>query len=177
MQKILKHAIYLFLIIFAATAIVSLGALVYLWTSSNGDSSAKDLPYLGWLLGAVIAEVVGVVILFAKKGLKYLPEVEIYQTEDETLQFMKKFIDSGSSVTIVSNRVAWLKKSVPIKDAIIGMAKNGTLLEVITPTAVSEDIRKPLEEAGVVFFITGEGFPPQKRDSLSSTAAEGVLRS
>jgi hypothetical protein len=174
MQKILKHAIYLFLIIFAATAIVSLGALVYLWTSSNGDSSAKDLPYLGWLLGAVIAEVVGVVILFAKKGLKYLPEVEIYQTEDETLQFMKKFIDSGSSVTIVSNRVAWLKKSVPIKDAIIGMAKNGTLLEVITPTAVSEDIRKPLEEAGVVFFITGEGFPPEARFTLVNGSRRGA---
>jgi len=32
---------------------------------------------LDWLLITVIAEVVGVVILFAKKGMKYLPEVEI----------------------------------------------------------------------------------------------------
>jgi hypothetical protein len=174
MQTILKHAIYLFLIIFAITAVVSLGALIYLWTFSNDDSPAKDLPYLGWLLGAVIAEVAGVVLLFAKKGFKYLPEVEVNQAESETLQFMKKFIDSGSSVTIVSNRIAWLRKSDPIKDAIIGMAKNGTLLEIITPKAVSDDIRKPLVDAGVIFHITGENTPPEARFTLINGHRSGA---
>lgn len=174
MQSILRHAIYIFLIIFTATAAVSLGALVYLWTFSQGDNTTKDLPYLGWLLGTVIAEVVGVVILFAKKGLKYLPEVEVNKAEDETLQFMKKFIDSGSSVTIVSNRVAWLRKSAPIQRAIIEMAQNGTLLEVITPVTVSEDIRKPLEEAGVVFYNTGENLPPEARFTLVNGHRSGA---
>lgn len=174
MQTILKHAIYIFLIIFAATAAVSLGALVYLWTFSSSDNTAKDLPYLGWLLGTVIAEVVGVVILLAKKGLKYLPEVEVNKAEDETLQFMKRFIDSGSSVTIVSNRLAWLRKSAPTKDAIMEMAKNGTLLEVITPMAVSEDIRKPLEEAGVVFYNTKENLPPEARFTLVNGNRSGA---
>lgn len=122
MQKILKHTIYLFLTIFGATAIISLSALIYLWWLSTTDSGVKELPYLGWLLTTVIAEVVGVVIIFAKKGIKYLPEVEINKEESETLQFMKKFIDSGSSVTVVSNRIAWLRKSEPIKTEIIKMA-------------------------------------------------------
>jgi hypothetical protein len=174
MQKILKHTIYIFLIIFFATATVSLGALVYLWISSSGDTPVKDLPYLRWLLGMVIAEVAVSVILFAKKGLKYLPEVKVNQEESETLQFMKKFIDSGSSVTIVTNRIAWLRKSDPIKDAIIEMAKNGTLLEVITPKTVSEDIREPLAQAGVIFYTTGEDSPPEARFTLVNGHRSGA---
>lgn len=174
MQSTLKHAIYLFLVIFAATAFVSLGALIYLWSSSNGDAPARDLPYLGWLLGSVIAEVVGVVVLFTKKGLKYLPEVEVNKEATQTLQFMKRFIDSGSSVTIVSNRIAWLRKSDPIKEAIIQMAKNGTLLEVITPTAVAEDIKAPLALAGVRFYITGEDIPPEARFTLVNGNRSGA---
>ncbi len=174
MQSVLKHAIYLFLVIFALTALVSLGALVYLWYPAPNGSSASDLPYLKWLLGTVIAEVVGVVVLFAKKGLKYLPEVEVNKTEEETLDFMKRFIDSGSSVTIVSNRVAWLRKSEPIKRAITEMAKAGTSLEVITPREVAQDIRMPLEEAGVVFHVTGEDAPPESRFTLVNGHRSGA---
>jgi hypothetical protein len=129
---------------------------------------------LEWLLGSVIAEVVGVVVLFAKKGLKYLPEVEVNQEESETLKLMQKFINSGSSVTIVSNRLSWLRKSAPIKDAIIEMANNGTLLEIITPAEVSDDIRKPLEEAGVVFYITGDNSPPEARFTLINGHRRGA---
>lgn len=176
MQKILKHAIYLFLTIFAFTAIISLGALVYLWWQSTPEAGLKELPYLGWLLTIVIAEVVGVVILLAKKGIKYLPEVQINKEESETLQFMKKFIDSGSSVTVVSNRVAWLKKSSPIASAIMTMAKNGTLLEIITPQIVSDDIRVSLEEAGVKFYITNENIPPEARFTLVDGHRKGAER-
>ena len=77
MQKILKHAIYLFLVIFGLTAFISIGALVFLWSQSTAVQGIKELAHLDWLLITVIAEVVGVVILFAKKGMKYLPEVEI----------------------------------------------------------------------------------------------------
>jgi len=174
MQKILKHAIYLFLLIFSITAFISLGALVYLWFISSNGSSTKDLPYLNWLLTIVIAEVVGVVILFAKKGLKYLPEVEINKSEDETLQFMKRFVNSGSSVTIVSNRVAWLGKSDPIREEIKEMAKNGTLLEIITPNDVADDIKKPLVEAGVKFYVTNEDIPPEARFTLVNGHRSGA---
>jgi hypothetical protein len=176
MQKILKHAIYLFLIIFGLTAVISLGALVFLWSQSTTEEGIKELPYLGWLLSTVIAEVVGVVIIFAKKGLKYLPEVEINKKESETLQFMKKFIDSGSSVTVISNRVAWLRKSEPIKNAIIGMAKNGTLLEIITPYEVELDIKQPLEAAGVKFYVTNDATPPEARFTLVDGHRSGAER-
>lgn len=166
MQRILKHAIYLFLVIFAVTAFITLGALIYLWSISLPGSEVKELPYLRWLLSIVIAEVVGVVLLFAKKGLKYLPEVEINKNEKETLEFMKKFINSGSSVAIVSNRVAWLRKSDPIKDSITEMARKGTLLEIITPFEVAQDIKVPLEEAGVRFYVTKEDLPPEARFTL-----------
>lgn len=166
MQSLVKHTIYLFMLIFGVTAFVSIGALVYLWFLAPSGTGIEDLPYLDWLLGIVIVEVVAVVVLFAKKGLKYLPDVEVNKKEAETLQFMKKFIDSGSSVTIVSNRVAWLRKSAPIKDAITAMAKNGTMLEIITPDEVAPDIRDPLAAAGVKFYTTNEQFPPEARFTL-----------
>jgi len=176
MQKILKHAIYLFLVIFGITAFVSIGALIYLWSQSTTDKGITELPYLGWLLSAVIAEVVGVVILFAKKGMKYLPEVEINKKEEETLEFMRKFIASGSSVTVVSNRVAWLRKSEPIKNAITDMARNGTLLEIITPDEVDADIKNPLSDAGVRFYVTNEKTPPESRFTLVDGHRSGAER-
>ncbi|UVS60214.1 MULTISPECIES: hypothetical protein [Nitrosomonas] len=142
-----------------------------MWTN---DAQIKDLPYLGGLISAVIFEVIGVVILFVKKGLKYLPEVEINKEEGETLEFMKRFIKSGSSVTIVSNRLAWLRKSAPIKDAIIQMAKDGTSLEIITPSEVADDIKKPLVDAGVIFYVTKEKVPPDARFTLVDGSRSGA---
>jgi len=174
MQSVIKHTIYIFLAIFALTAVVTLGALVYLWFLRANGSDLSDLPYLNWLIGVFIIEAAGVVILFARKGLKYLPEVEVNKEERETLEFMKRFIDSGSSVAIVSNRVAWLRKSAPIKSAITQMARNGTSLEIITPEEVAEDIRGPLEEAGVAFYITGESAPPEARFTLVNAHRSGA---
>lgn len=176
MQKIIKHAIYLFLSIFGITAFVSIGALVYLWIQSSAERGIKELPYLGWLLSTVIAEVVGVVILFAKKGMKYLPEVEINKEEKETLEFMRDFISSGSSVTVVSNRVAWLRKSESIKNAITDMARNGTLLEIITPNEVDDEIKAPLLDAGVKFYVTKEQIPPEARFTLVDGHRSGAER-
>ncbi|MES9826601.1 MAG: hypothetical protein ABW127_19455 [Candidatus Thiodiazotropha endolucinida] len=176
MQKILKHAIYLFLVIFALTAFISLGALIYQWSQPTTDGVVKELPFLGWLLTTVIAEVVGVVILFAKKGMKYLPDVQVNKVEEETLKFMRNFIASGSSVTIVSNRVAWLRKSEPIRNEITDMAKNGTLLEIITPQEVDADIRQDLLDAGVMFYVTADDHPPEARFTLVDGHRSGAER-
>lgn len=176
MQKILKHAIYLFLTIFGITAFASIGALVYLWSQSSVEQGFKELPYLGWLLTIVIAEVVVFVILFAKKGVKYLPDVEINKEEKETLEFMRNFIGSGSSVTVVSNRVAWLRKSEPIRIAITDMARDGTLLEIITPSEVDADIKAPLLDAGVKFYVTKEKLPPEARFTLVDGHRSGAER-
>jgi hypothetical protein len=175
-QKILKHAIYLLLTIFGITAFASIGALVYLWSQSGTEQGIKELPYLRWLLTTVIAEVVVVVILFVQKGMKYLPEVEINKEESKTLEFMRNFISSGSSVTVVSNRVAWLRKSDPIKEAITAMAGNGTLLEIITPSEVDADIKEALLEAGVKFYVTNEKSPPEARFTLVDGHRSGAER-
>lgn len=176
MQKILRHTIYLFLSIFACTALLSLVALGALWWQMSVGGTAIDPPYLKWLLGAVVVEVAAAVVLFAKKGMKYLPEVETNQVEADTLKFMARFIDSGSSVTVVSNRVAWLRKSEPITQSIINMARNGTLLEIITPQPVDEDIKQPLEVAGVKFYVTREDAPPEARFTLVNGHRRGSER-
>lgn len=174
MQSLIKHAIYVFLMIFVLTALITLGALIYLWHLTTNGSDISGLPYLNSLIGAFIIEVSGVVLLFAKRGLKYLPEVEINMEERQTLDFLKRFIDSGSTVTIVSNRLAWLRKSAPIKTAITEMAQNGTLLEIITPQEVAEEIRNPLEAAGISFYITSEGVPPEARFTLVNGHRSGA---
>ena len=108
--------------------------------------------------------------------MKYLPEVKINKKEVETLEFMRNFINSGSSVTVVSNRIAWLRKSEPIKKAIIDMARNGTLLEIITPNEVESDIKNPLSDAGVKFYVTNEPFPPEARFTLVDGHRSGAER-
>lgn len=176
MQKILKHVIYVFLVIFGITAAMSLAAVASLWWPREPGTPAPDLPYLNWLLSSVIVEVVGVVVLIAKKGVKYLPDVEVDKTEQDTLRFMQKFINSGSSVTIVSNRVAWLRRSEPIAKEIADMALKGTMLEIITPSLVAPEIKDPLEQAGVKFFVTDEPFAPEARFTLVNGQRSGAER-
>ena len=155
MQSITKHAIYIFLIIFALTALMCLGALGYLWYSSIANNSKTDLPYLSWLLGVVIAEVVGFVVVLAKKGVKFLPEVKMNETEDQTFKFMLDFINSGSSVVIVSNRVA--------------------LIEIITPEPITPKLTLlRLESAGVKLFVTHEDMPPEARFTLVNGDRSGA---
>lgn len=176
MQKILKHVIYVFLGIFGITAVMSLVAVASIWFTGQHGTPTPSLPYLDWLLGSVIAEVIGVIVLYAKKGVKYLPDVEINKTEQDTLHFMQKFIKSGSSVTIVSNRVAWLKKSEPIAKDIGDMARRGTMLEIITPLPVAAEIRYPLEQAGVKFYVTQETQAPEARFTLVNGQRSGAER-
>jgi len=89
---------------------------------------------------------------------------------------MKNFINSGSSVTVVSNRIGWLRKSELIKNAITEMARNGTQLEIITPKDVDLDIKSPLEEVGVNFYVTNAKFPPEARFTLVDGHRSGAER-
>jgi len=178
MQRILKHVIYAFLSIFVLTAVMCLLGLGSIWWPElrGAKDPVPSLPYLGGLLSVVILDAIGIIILYAEKGVKYLPDVEIDKTEEDTLKFMQKFINSGSSVTIVSNRVAWLKKSEPITKNIKDMACRGTLLEIITPLAVAPEIKDPLEQAGVQFFVTQELQPPEARFTLINGQRSGAER-
>lgn len=175
MLKIVKIALYAFIIIFILTTLLALIGLGYLWFSS-GSNGRTDLPYLGSLVTAAILEVIAVVIMLAKKGFRYLPDVENHKTETATLSFMKNFVTSGSTVQIVSSRLSWIRNSQELIDAIKKKAIEGTSVEVITPKPVEDDIRKDLETAGICFFVTNEGTAPEARFTLVNGNRSGAER-
>lgn len=174
MQKIIKNIVYTFLGIFVATATLSLIGLAYLWFFPKENGQTSELPYLQYLLGSVIVEVIGVVIFMVKKGMRYLPDVHLNKKEEDTLEFMRIFISSGSTVAIVSNRVAWLQKSSALINEIKTKARNGTHIEVITPQEVSKEIKAPFMEVGVNFIVTNESVPPEARFTLINGNRSGA---
>jgi len=173
MQQTLKRTLNLFLIITAITTLLVLGGLAFLWFFAD-PAKIKDLPYLKWLLGASVVEIIGVVIMFAKKGVKYLPETLVNKEEKDTFKFMKEFISKGSSVTIVSNRISWLNRATEAFDEIRSKAESGTNFEIITPNIAPDNIRLPLSESGAHFFVTNETIPPEARFTLINANRSGA---
>jgi len=175
MLKLVRFTLYVFVGIVALTALLVLSGLAWLWFAEK-TATQSDLPYLGWLLGALIAEVIAVIVMIARKGSKYLPHVENHKKEADTLSFMRDFIASGSTVQIVSSRLSWIRNSQELFDEVTRKAKEGTLVEVVTPQPVTADIREVLEESGVRFFVTGEDVPPEARFTLINGNRGGAER-
>ena len=173
MQQLLKRTLNLFLFITILTATLCLAGVAYLWFFADPDK-IKDLPHLKWLLMALISEIIGVIIMFAKKGIRYLPETIINEAENDTFAFMEDFISQGSSVTIVSNRVSWLNRTKNVLNKIIEKSRNGIYFEIITPNPPMDGLRVPLEDAGVQFFITNEDIPPEARFTLINANRSGA---
>ncbi|HTZ96304.1 MAG TPA: hypothetical protein VMB18_07905 [Terriglobales bacterium] len=173
MQRLLKTTVYIFLAIFAATAILTILGIAVLWFGSRQTS---DFPYLRWLIGASLTEVVGVVIMIGKRGVRFLPEIRTNESAVETAEFMKNFIMDGSSVTIVSNRLAWLMNAEEVKREIVERAKTGTRFEIITSQPVVPLVREPLEAVGVLFFVTGPNDVPEARFTLINADRSGAER-
>ena len=171
----IRTTLYVFIAIVAATAAIALTGLAYLWFFSD-TASKTDLPHLRYLLGALIAEVVAVVLMIARKGAKYIPHIETHKKESETLKFMKDFVASGSTAQIVSSRLSWIRNSPELVETVTNKARGGALVEIITPQSVESDIRTPLEEAGVRFFTTGEDLPPEARFTLINGNRSGAER-
>lgn len=175
MLKIVRLTLYVFIGIVTATAVLVIAGLAYLWFLSS-DTPRPELPYLGGLVTALILEVVAVVLTLARKGFRYLPSVEHHEKESKTLEFLKNFISGGSTVQVVSSRLAWIKNSPGLLKEVEKLARNGTRVEVITPVAVAEEIRKPLAEAGVFFFVTKEDVAPEARFTLINGNRSGAER-
>lgn len=110
MQKLVRMTVIVFVVIVGATAALVLGGLAYLWFFPS-QSARSDLPYLGSLVTALLIEVIAVVVTLVRKGFRYLPHVENHEDEAKTLSFMAKFIAGGSTVQLVSSRLAWMKDS------------------------------------------------------------------
>ena len=168
MQKLVKYTLYLFLWITGFTALITLVGIAYLWFFSENAT----LPHLGWLIGAVILEMVAVIVILAKKGLKYLPETRTNKMPADTLEFMKEFISTGTSATIVSNRVSWLSGSKDLIKTLQSKIEGGVRIEIITPNEVSEELRESL--TGASFIVTKETVTPESRFTLVNGDRSGA---
>ena len=89
---------------------------------------------------------------------------------------MKNFVTSGSTVQIVSSRLSWIKNSNELFNEIKKKAMEGTLVEVITPKPVEEDIRNELNTAGILFYVTNETTSPEARFTLVNGNRSGAER-
>jgi hypothetical protein len=168
MHNALKHTYYLILIVFAASALLCLSGVVYIWffQPAGGTQKIADLPYLGGLFSSLIIEAIGVVFLFVKRGFKYMPEAETNENASQTFKFMCEYIKGGTTVTIVSNRLSLLTQSPDFFKEVQEGAKSGKRFEIITPLPVDPRVRVPLEGAGVVFIVTKQSSPPEARFTL-----------
>jgi hypothetical protein len=175
MLKLIKTALYMFIVIVGATALLVICGIAYLWFFPS-KSAPSDLPYLGHFVTALILEIVAVVLALAHKGFRYLPHVENHKEEAMTLDFMRRFISRGSTVQIVSSRLSWINIAPDLIAEVRAKAQAGTLVEVITPGKVEDDIRGPLSNAGVRFFVTGEKVPPEARFTLINGNRSGAER-
>ena len=168
MRKLFVAMMYTFLFITGFTALLILAAIGTVWFSKEHP----NLPYLQWGIGAVIAEIVMVVFLFAKKGLKYMPDTITDKEKSDNMKFMENFISLGSSATIVSNRVSWLTKNESLLSMIKSKIESGIKVEIITPKPISSDIIEQLK--GVDFYVTNEKIAPEARFTLINANRSGA---
>jgi hypothetical protein len=168
MQNLVKHTLYLFLWITGLTAAMTLAGISYAWFFSE----AKELPHLEWLIGSVIIEVVAVILMLAKKGLKYLPDTQTDKEPKDTLNFMESFISAGTSATVVSNRVSWLVGDDKLISILQSKIEKGTRIEIITPNEVPEALREKLN--GASFIVTKENVSPEARFTLVNGDRSGA---
>lgn len=159
MQKIVKHTLYLFLWITGLTALITLAGIGYIWFSGK-----TELPHLELLITSVIVEMVAVVLMLAKKGMKYLPDTQIDKEPKDTLEFMENFISTGTSATIVSNRVSWLAGNQSLISVLQSKIDSGIRIEIITPKEVSQSLKENLQ--GATFIVTNEELSPEARFTL-----------
>lgn len=168
MQSLVKNTLYLFIFITGLTAAMTLSGIGYAWFSSE----PKKLPHLEWLIGSLIIEVIVVVLMLAKKGMKYLPDTQTDKEPKDTLKFMEKFISMGTSASVVSNRVSWLVGDDKLISTLQSKIEGGTRIEIITPAAVPDVLREKLK--GASFIITKEPFSPEARFTLVNGDRSGA---
>lgn len=177
MQNAIKTTYYIILSVFAASAVLCLAGVTYIWFQPGGGTAKiTDLPYLSVLFSSLIIEAIGVVFLFVKRGMKYLPEIATNNKESQTFAFMCDYVKSGTTVTIVSNRLSLLTRSSDFFKEVEEGAREGKRFEVITPKPVNEKVRTPLENVGVHFIVTNEASPPEARFTLINADRAGGER-
>lgn len=170
MQRIIHICIYTLLMITWITAVVTILGLLKLWM----DPDATDLPYLGWLVTAVILEAVGMIFVITKKGLKYFPKVHHNKSEEDTIQFMNKFISSGTSAIIVSNRASWMDTR-EFLEILHARCKKDVLFKIITAQDLPDSLKAKLPSNNIEYYVT-KLLPPESRFTLLNSNRTGAER-
>ena len=160
----------LFTLVFGLTALLTLSGVAYVWFINP----QAQMPYLHWLLVLTVAEAVGTIMMFGKRGIYYLPDVRKDRDREATFNFMKDFISHGSSVTIVSNRLAWLIDATPVQHKMIELAQKGTRFEIFTAQPVENDLKRKLSAGGVRFFVMNAESTPEARFTLVNADRSGA---
>ena len=168
MQNLVKHTLYLFLWITGLTAAITLAGIGYAWFFSE----SKELQHLELLISSVIIEVIAVILMLAKKGIKYLPDTQTDKEPKDTLKFMEDFISAGTSATVVSNRVSWLAGNDKLISILQSKIEKGTRIEIITPNEVSDILKTNLK--GASFIVTKESASPEARFTLVNGDRSGA---
>lgn len=168
MQDLVKDILKSFKIITWLTAGLALLGVTYLWFFMEEKTS---LPYLDWMFYTIITEIAAVTFIFTKKGIKYLPDVQVNKCPTETLHFMRDFVSQGSSATIVSHRVSWLLDDKSIAEALQKKIQKGLRVEIITPKEVEAEIKALL--TGANFIVTNESVAPDSRFTLVNGERSG----
>jgi len=158
-NKIVKHIIYTLLVILFSTAVLTLYGIYFSWANSK-----NELPFLNILIPSIIIESAAIFFLFVKKSLKYIPEVLINESIQDTTIFMKNFISTGTTVTIVSNRVSWLFSNDDLINHLKNKIDEGIKIEIITPSELSNEHKEKLNKA--IFINSKENMSPYSRFTL-----------
>ena len=77
---------------------------------------------------------------------------------------MEDFISTGTSATVVSNRVSWLSGNQNLINILQKKIESGTRIDIITPSEVSQTLKENLN--GASFIVTGEDISPDARFTL-----------
>ncbi len=169
MQNIIKNILNWFLFLTVVTSLVTIVGILDSWFWHT----TTEHKYLAGLVSATIIEIVAVIIAFAKMGLKYLPAVQTDKNTTDTVKFMENFITSGTSASIVSNRLSWLESNSDLISVLKKKIESGISIEIITPNEVSSMLK--VELIGAHFYTTG-GNAPEARFTLINGNRAGAER-
>lgn len=87
---------------------------------------------------------------------------------------MQHFILSGTSATIVSNRVSWLASNSELIEILKSKAQAGIRIEIITPHPLPDELRNALTNVSLI--VTKEANPPEARFTLINGDRSGAER-
>lgn len=163
MQQLVRRSANAFLLITIVTALFALVGLAIQWYL--GDE--VELPFLRWLLSAVLFEIVAITFAFTKRGMRYIPRIVNAKTETASLEVMSELVSTASSVAIYSNRASYLANSIEFQDALVTAALRGAKVELIIRSIGSQqELLHDLVKRNVVVLLVSNDDIPFARFTL-----------